>query len=433
MVDLISKPQSLVSWGDVESLVTLKCPEGELIEYKEPPQIDGRPFSGMDSITGRLKKNLLREVVAFANAYGGVLVFGIQEAGSATNVAESIVSVTDCAALVDRLKSMFRDCVEPHLTSLEIFHVPREQDGDEGVIVIRTGASSSAPHRNTMDLASTIRHSDRCMTMTMREIQDLTLTRWKSTEYVEKQLLERARNFEGILGATATDCGIAGFRVTAVPIGHHTGFNRVTQGYKIAPELDLKWKDIAVLNSNAPNLQNPIGFPPQHYRPLLRGVRGDAYVQADLSLTGPYLELYCDGLLELGLILDSTFATKAFPPDWIVSIFANAVSWIDELRTQMIGTGVEYWIAAELQVVNEQEHRWLLTNDWSVSNPHADESTRQYQLAQYPALRSGRFPHYSLSRGDNLWTVVELFEGDLWNLHHETARKREYSFTGSRH
>ena len=154
------------------------------------PAIHG--CGGRNRIGDRAKDELLEEVVAFANAYGGTLLLGVKESNAKPPVAAEITSVR-CAELAERLRNVFRDCVEPQIPRIEIFAV-RTKD-DCGVVVFRVGRSRMAPHRVTTTRVCPVRRSDRCEGMSMREIQDMTLNVSRGLERLEKRLSERSKCF----------------------------------------------------------------------------------------------------------------------------------------------------------------------------------------------------------------------------------------------
>ena len=140
-------------------------------------------MDGKDQIGDRARNKVLEEAVAFANAHGGALLIGIKESDTKPPVAAEIKPLPRCAELAERLGLMFRECVEPQLPWLEVFGVPIE--GKNGVVVIRVGRSRLAPHRVKPTHVCPVRRADRCDSMTMREIQDMTLTGGKFTPAVQ--------------------------------------------------------------------------------------------------------------------------------------------------------------------------------------------------------------------------------------------------------
>lgn len=196
MIEVISKPADQISIGDIESLIDSQVPESEQIEFKESlPAKKGNtdPWMEGKNIGDRAKNEILEEVVAFANAYGGVCLLGIKESSTKPPVAAEISPIPRCAELAERLKLVFRDCVEPQLPQIEI--IPIKTDDESGVIIVRVGQSRLAPHRVTRTLVCPIRQSDRCEKMTMRQIQDLTLNISRGLERLKERLLERSERF----------------------------------------------------------------------------------------------------------------------------------------------------------------------------------------------------------------------------------------------
>ena len=198
MLEVLSKPADQITISDIEALIESEVPEGEQVEFKEglPTKKDSVDpwMSGADHIGDRAKKEMLEEAVAFANAHGGALLLGIGESRTRPPVAARISPIPRCTELVERLKLMFRDCVEPQLPQLEIFAIPTESNN--GVLIIRVGRSRLAPHRVATTLVCPVRRSDRCEKMTMREIQDMTLNVSRGLERLERRLSERSEHFQ---------------------------------------------------------------------------------------------------------------------------------------------------------------------------------------------------------------------------------------------
>ena len=162
---------------DIESLIASNVPEGEQIEFKESLSTEKGTVDpgthGKDKIGNQAKEALLTEAVGFANAYGGAVLLGIRESKTKPPVAAKIAPIQRCADFAERLKLVFRDCVEQQLPRIDIFAVPTE--GGSGVVIIRVGQSRLAPHRVKVKKIRTcpIRRADRCEEMSMREIQDM--------------------------------------------------------------------------------------------------------------------------------------------------------------------------------------------------------------------------------------------------------------------
>ena len=193
MIEILSRPVDRIGIGDIDSLIAMKVPESEQIEFKvrlPTKRHSADPWMSDEARIGdRARDAVLEEVTAFANAFGGALLLGIRESDAKPPVAEEIAPVPRCTELAERLKLMFRDCVEPPLPLIEIVGVPVRDDC--GVVVIRVGKSRLAPHRVKTTLVCPVRRQDRCEKMTMREIQDMTLNVSRGLERLDKRLQER--------------------------------------------------------------------------------------------------------------------------------------------------------------------------------------------------------------------------------------------------
>ena len=154
MLEVFAKPLQEIVADDIRTLIELEVPESKQVEFKkEPPGERGKPNPWMsgDKMGNYAKDRILKEVVAFANAYGGVLVIGIDESDTKPAVATRITPVPRCQELAESLKLVFRDRVEPQLVRIDVAGIPTEHGGS-GVVIIRVGKSRLAPHRVTRTL-----------------------------------------------------------------------------------------------------------------------------------------------------------------------------------------------------------------------------------------------------------------------------------------
>ena len=291
MISVLSKPADQIGVGDIQELIASHVPEGEQIEFKEALSTsDGSPdrwVTGAGKIGDRARNEILEEAVAFANAYAGTLVLGIAESESERSVAERICPIQRCTKLAASLKQVFGHCVEPQIPRLEIFAVPIV--GDSGIVIIRVGKSRMAPHRVEPTRQCTIRRSDRCEKMTMREIQDLTLNTSRGLERMERRLAERAEAFRQGFERLRSPENSYGIRVTAAPVGDEIMFNMVYgQEELYRPKFEISLFDRCnVIQAEDHSL----------WRPMLRAARADTSVYGKFS-SYSYEEIACDGLVE---------------------------------------------------------------------------------------------------------------------------------------
>ena len=100
MIEVLSKPIDQINLDDIKSLIASKVPESEQIEFKEalPAKNKQDPWmNGGGEIGDHAKNTLLKEVVAFANAYGGALLLGIEESDVSPSAATGISPIPQCA------------------------------------------------------------------------------------------------------------------------------------------------------------------------------------------------------------------------------------------------------------------------------------------------------------------------------------------------
>ncbi len=83
MIPLISKPTTAITPADVDRLVAESYPEEDGVDYKQAPSTrDGFPdrwITSGENIGNTAQNELLEAITAFANTYGGHLIFGIAE------------------------------------------------------------------------------------------------------------------------------------------------------------------------------------------------------------------------------------------------------------------------------------------------------------------------------------------------------------------
>ena len=443
MLEVLSKPLGEITTADIQSLIDEKVPEGERIEFKRglpvakgetDPWMDGR-----DEIHDYAKKKILEEVVAFANAYGGVLLIGIEESKTKPSFAAKISPVPRCPDLAERLKLVFRDCVDPKFVRVDIDSIlakDRCECNDEcvcGVVIIRVGKSRLAPHqvRFKKTRTCTIRRADRCEEMAMREIQDMTLNVSRGLERLDKRLLERSERFQEEFDRLESHKNAFGIRLTAAPVVDEVGFDDVfQQGNMILVEgLNMpkttvfrEAPDARGVPKTRQELNTPSSFPPGAWRPLLRGARADSATPhgapageyRPLPLSFNYLELYSDGLIELGDVSTTDIETFLLGPDWPIAMFANLAVWADHIRKQAGAPTVEYALEVETR---------------SLGNKGRVETSRYGQANSISEVPNAKFPRYPLNDSGGIAKLLTLFHRDFWHSMRIHRRAEEYTLS----
>lgn len=139
---LIGKPLSQITLEDLRALVEDQVAESPILEYKEtlPGTSDGD------------RKEFLADVSSFANASGGVIVYGIREKrdenGKPTGLPEAIVGLTGTTSSESeqRLGQMIRSGLDPALGGFLLRTLSREAGAGGFVLVLGVPASLLSPH-----------------------------------------------------------------------------------------------------------------------------------------------------------------------------------------------------------------------------------------------------------------------------------------------
>ena len=439
MIDILTKPADQLGINDLQALIDSSVQEDERIDFKrdlsaetgQDPWYDGRKLGKKAKIA------ILEGSVAFANAFGGALILGIDEKGSQNGpgAANKISPIPRCENLASSLELIFRDCVEPHIPGLEIIPIKTQDEDDAGVVVIRVGHSRLAPHRVIPSLVCPIRRSDRCEKMTMREIQDLVLNLARGTEKLDTLLTERSERFEEeFRGLSGWNHNAIGIRATAAPLGDEIWFDPSHKALR--DELD--WHSVtAQLDDDSCELEggNLKISSTNDWRPILRGARMEESFYRSRSLTDRtlikkvYREIHCNGLIELGLTSSRSTEPLFFqseeryggllPAGWLITMFANLMVWIDRLRNHAGAPVAEYALELETYIYGKPLPRLSVRRIIEDFRGQYIGKERTKFVENYAALGtpmdSTRFPRYPLGGSDKIPRILDLFELDLWN------------------
>lgn len=430
MFNLISKPADQIAIDDIQALIEMKVPEGDQIEFKE--SLPRRASSADPWILGENKvgegarNEVIEEAVAFANAHGGALLVGIRESKSKPPVASEIKPVSRCVELAERFRLVFRDCVEPQIPNLEAFGVPTA--GESGVVIIRVGRSRLAPHRVIPTRVCPVRRADRCESLTMREIRDMTLNVSRGMERFERRLAQRSERFSRELDRLVTPSDSYGLRFTALPVGEEVQFDRVFHQQGIISDLYTPWRTVIWKKSNeSRRLECQPEFPPIYWRPILRGARADIHSPADSILNTGYQELHCDGLIELGFAEFSQ--GSLLDPDLPLILFANTAAWADHIRSQSSAPMVEYGLEVEIHVTGKNSVRVAKYNNSTFKSMTARaEDTGDYRVVDsyFPKISNVKFPQYPLGGDETPENLVSIFRQDFLNWLGQDFEGEEY-------
>ena len=423
MTAILSKPIDQIDAGDIRSLVTSGVPEGERMEFKR--ELPAKGTSNQDSwmigqmkIGRHAKNQILKEVVSFANAYGGALVLGIEEEENSTPpVAKAIRAIPKCEKLAERFRTIFRDRVEPKLPSCDILAVVTN-GADDGVVVFRVpGRSRLAPHRIKGTWICPVRRWDRSEEMSMREIQDMTLNVTRGLERLDKKLRERSARFEHEFERLTSPDDAYGIRITAVPVGDDIRLPKICRPYfKLVEGLNTpsvtvtrQWPDHEPTVINGLRDFHSVGH--SGWNPQLRAARSrPSYDLPDFMYLG-YLELHCDGLVEFGwLSVIEELNNEPLYSDYAVRELANVICWADTLRRYADAGRAEYAVEVAVHVTGKKVRVWPGSHErWGTS------AVRRANLPGTLSRGVAPMPRYPLDDVSDAGALLSILEHDLCN------------------
>ena len=434
------------SLQDIESLIEAEVPEGEHLEYKRELPGGSNSWNSNRKLNTEAKKKILKEVVAFANAYGGTLLLGIEESKTQPHIAAGVSPLPDCADLADRWRKIFRDKVEPPLPQLQIYSV--STSGDEGIIVFHVGKSSMAPHRETQGYQCPIRQDDRCESMTMRQIQDMSINTARGLERLDKQLKARSRRFRDraihdfriVEGLVSPDLlpEFIGVRLTAAPVVDVVSIYPVFQNNGIVETLvpqrrTVRWKR----GDKEGEMSSYLWFIERGWKPMLRAARADTVRKPTRDrpdYENLYGEIYCDGLVELGYL--SNRVGPPYPNEIalqeyrLLAWIPNLLAWVDQVRRQAQAPMAEYALEVEIMVVGRP-----CTLYAGLENP-VNNVIPIFDLSYPPETDSIEpqtqiFPRYSFHHVNEIDGLISWFRRDLWNwLGQDISVEESFSLAG---
>src|SRR5437879_5293881 len=128
---MFAKRLNELTGADIQEVVASEVQEGGEVEFKESlPAKSGTDawLKDQQHIGDKARNELLEEVIAVANAFGGTMILGIAESADKPARASTVVPLPKCVELADRLRLQCRDCIEPQIPMLEVVGVPTRED-----------------------------------------------------------------------------------------------------------------------------------------------------------------------------------------------------------------------------------------------------------------------------------------------------------------
>ena len=137
---MIPKPFDQIEQGDIQALIDNQVQEGKTLEYKRQ-----LPGSSNDE-----KREFLTDVVSFANAAGGDIIYGVVEQrdakGQPTGIPKRAVGIPGLNAdkEIQRLENLIRDKIEPRIPGVRFRAIEGFVEGP--ILIIRIPQSWMPPH-----------------------------------------------------------------------------------------------------------------------------------------------------------------------------------------------------------------------------------------------------------------------------------------------
>lgn len=339
---IFEKALSELTWADLETVIKNSLEEDQTLEFKETlPAKDGNPDlwqSKRGKIGDHARDVLAAEIVAFANAYGGVLIIGIGETDDKPPRAKAFATtlIKDCVECVERLGPALRSRFDPPIAGFDIRAVPKPDGDGEGLVVIRVASSTLAPHGVGRPPEAYVRRGSAKEPLTMRDLHNLF---WESRTRQERVI--QARNDRQVFMMDLeyrmkTGC-LHSSEGNIVPAKQYLMF-RCT----IVPEQSLGLNGIAAELLRTPLLRPAIklngggwaeaafghGGLPHGWRPKAHAAQAEDSSSRHFSLW----TIRDDGLVEVVGFSFDPYVNNKYCPEWYSITVAQVLLMAEKLR-----------------------------------------------------------------------------------------------------
>jgi hypothetical protein len=426
---LFGKPIAQADKADLDRLISDGAEEDRHLEFKEAVSISNeeqrrqikagtaKPFdeavakgTGIGE-TGR--DALLEELVAFANADGGVIVLGMEETADKPPRAAKITPVPHVITLERRLRDSLNNLIEPRLPFAAVKGIETEADGS-GVVLLETQPSTFAPHWVRSTRGAKIRREDRADPLSMPEIHDMVLRNARRLDDVSQQLNDAEAEFEphfwGVVTKiiTPTVAGgspkeqaeqwaaqrkqyFTGVRVTIVP-HQRLGIARLEHIQQLTPDGDIHFLD------DSKEQKHPLNNP-AHTQP--RRLLGGIEIQSESPAAPRSLlhNLRRDGVVEVKSVRTDN-ATIGLHIARVLASVGSAVGFYHKLREKAGTPNMPAEVGIEILAVGAPRPMvgWGITEILGSS-------------LEFRTL----FPWTTIAERENFDDYLNDVAGDLWN------------------
>lgn len=398
--EIFELPIESISAPHIDALINSQTEEGPRFELKRALATnDGRSDRWMrdqSSIGSIARDDIAKEVVAFANAYGGVVIIGIEETDDNPRRAKSVFeplipAVHDCA---DRLVQSLRSVIDPPIPMLEARGVEIADGG--GVIVLRIGPSPSAPHGFGRPSNAYVRRGSSAEPLTMRDMQSIFYERRTRLERITK-----------IADEQIAACDLAAHQWKSGHLMQPDTNQALDCSNGLLFQLSLISSDDAAIDnlpdrfhrkpirSVKPNLRSLIELPSwtTEWKREYRSVSYGFGYSTNISK----VSIRADGLITLLIVR----ADNRFHPSWYSAIVAQSFFLAEWTRRWLGRPDIEY-------VVHGKFHK--------SGNPAIPHSNGHFDTWVSISWESAVLGPYSLAARAAFPTTHDVIEREVWDL-----------------
>ena len=168
---------------DIENLIEMGVMENDKIEYKSIWKEKG----DNEEVEKKRRSELIKDVCAFANAEGGVIVYGVKESKNETPEISDF-KINNFDEISRRIIDIIREQTDPPLVGITPCLI-RTLDGN-GIIVLNILKAMILPHRSKLDQKYYIRTNNKVTEMTTAMLSDKILG-FNYSERVENFIEDR--------------------------------------------------------------------------------------------------------------------------------------------------------------------------------------------------------------------------------------------------
>jgi Putative DNA-binding domain len=424
-MSLTRKPLREISAQDVRDLCADQEAEGHEIEFKRelPARSGQRDSWAMASQIGEYARNeIAKEIVAFANTYGGTLLVGIDETKDKPSRAKEIVPISQTHELARRLRQAVYDIIDPPLPMLEAIGIVTEADGTSGVVLLRVPPSRRRPHRSNANREVYVRRIDESVPVDMRLIHELTMQAVIETRRVEDEIGKGRGSFktqffewlgmdsitESVGAATVsrpvpkpgTALHLLATPTSPIDLGRVTGRSELYPKFP-AFKLTIDDRDFEALWP----------FFEPSWRPMLRAIVSE---QHEADFAHKFL-LRTNGCCEIAFFQRKTPEGVGYFIEWLMCLYAGMLFWIERIRRAAGAPGLEFALAAQ-----------FVTATPAVIAPYAARQFREHQK-RLP-VGDAELPIMSVGDRREFDSLLQQFDEDIWNYAGVDPRRGRMQF-----